>query len=619
MVEFRRREFVHLVTRLVFHALDDGPVRFLHALQVVALITAFSGCPPTEDDGSIEPAIRVEDDPGEVIPVRANGLLVELEVPESPAAPRIPVELGQPRFVDAADELGVEFVLDNGASPAMLMMQSTSGGASWLDFDADGWSDLFFAQGGYPFDMSVESRPPDDVLFRNMAGKRFLDVSGSSIPGDKLHGQGAVAGDFDNDGFDDVYISNAGSDLLYHNLGDGTFENVTEAAGVDNPLWSTSAAWYDLDLDGDLDLYVCNYLDYDPLNPIACLNPDGTPSICHPRKLDAVPNTYYANQGDGTFLEQSDALGLNAPNGKSLGVAIADLTGDGMPDVFVANDTVANHLFVNQGGMVFKEQALALGCALSGFGQAQANMGIGFADFDENGFPDLYVTHFTSESNTLYANFGPAGFEDDTRKRGLHTPTLPYLAFGTVMSDFDCDGHQDVYVANGHIDDWREEGDLWKMPAQLFNYDGETWHECSADAGEHFQRLTLSRAVASADYDHDGDMDLAVVHQNDPSSLLRNDSKRGHWLQLQFIGRDSNRRGVGVRVTLVQEDRRLIQELAGGTSYCAGHQPALFFGLGELSQPCDVLVEWPSGRKQQLGNVNVDQILVIDEQNAKAL
>jgi hypothetical protein len=259
-----------------------------------------------------------------------------------------------------------------------------------------------------------------------------------------------------------------------------------------------------------------------------------------------------------------------------------------------------------------------MGCAMSGLGYYQASMGVGFGDYDENGFPDLYLTHFTADSNTLYANFGPNGFEDVTRKVGLHLPTMAYLAFGTIMSDFDFNGRQDLFVANGHIDDYRKKtGDAWYMKAQMFTYEGSQWRECGAEGGPYFSREWLGRAVASADYDHDGDLDLAVVHQNDPAALLRNDSERGHWLIVRFVGRESNRRGVGAKVTVRQNDRVLVQELAGGTSYCAGHQPALAFGLGGGAEPCEISVRWPSGKRQTLTGVDVDQTLALDERNAE--
>jgi len=523
------------------------------------------------------------------------------------------------RFTEVQEEVDLDFVYDNGYSRARLMIESTGGGGGWLDYDGDGWLDLYLPQGGNPFARDESRRTSNDELYRNVQGQRFVRVSGQAGIRDQEFGQGAAVGDFDDDGFDDVYVSNAGPDRLYRNQGDGTFQDVTAAAGIDNPLWASSAAWADLDGDADLDLYVCNYVDYDPANPISCLSKEGTPGICHPEDVAAVPNKCYFNQGDGTFQNLADERGLNAPLGKSLGVVVADFNGDFLPDVYVANDTTANHLFVGKGRGYFDEQAVVMGCAMSGMGHYQASMGIAFGDFDENGFPDLYCTHFTMDSNTLYANFGPAGFEDVTRKTDLHLPTMAYLAFGTVMVDFDFNGRQDLFVANGHIDDWREKtGDAWYMKPQLFTFDGTRWHDCGSRAGGYFEREWLGRAVALADYDDDGDPDVLVVHQNDVAGLLRNDSDRGHFLKLRFRGRDSNRRGVGVHVTVEQGGRRLVQQLAGGTSYCASHEPALFFGWGEASAPCRVTVVWPSGKRQDIRDVAVDQELTLDELQAEA-
>jgi hypothetical protein len=518
------------------------------------------------------------------------------------------------------EEVGLQFIFDNGSSRAKLMVESTSGGAGWLDYDCDGWWDLYLPQGGNPFVDDQSRRSSNDELFRSIAGRRFVRATGAAGLHDAEFGHGVTVGDFDDDGYDDVFVTNVGAnDKLYWNCGDGTFHDATQSAGIDNSLWSSSAAFADLDLDGDLDLYVCTYVDYDPWHPVACLSDDGMPGICHPEKLDGVPDVCYLNGGDGTFHNVTAERGLVAPRSKSLGVVVADFDGDALPDIFVANDTAANHLFVNVGEGHFVERAVALGCAMSGLGQYQANMGVGFGDFDENGFPDLYCTVFTDDSNTLFANYGPSGFQDMTRATGLHQPTMPYLGFGTMMADFDCNGRQDLFIANGHIDDWRERtGDLWYMPAQLFTFDGAVWHECRATAGPYFEHDWLGRAVASADYDNDGDVDLAVVHQNDAIGLLRNDSDKGHWLNFRFLGCDSNRRGVGAGVTVVQGGRRLVQQLPGGTSYCASHQPALFFGLGVSSDNCQVSVRWPCGKRQELTEVAVDQTLILRETVAEA-
>lgn len=525
------------------------------------------------------------------------------------------------RLVDVHEEAGLEFVFDNGRSPQRLMVESTAGGAAWIDYDVDGWPDLYLPQGGNPFATDQTRRPSSDELFRNVGGRTFAAVSEHAGVRDQEFGHGAAAADFDNDGFDDLYVTNVGPDILYRNCGDGTFENVTRAAGIDSPLWGSSAAWADIDLDGNLDLYVCNYADYDPRNPISCLSANGEPGICHPNEVDGAPNKCFVSLGDGAFREVAGEWGLEGPvsESKSLGVVVADLNGDRLPDVFVANDTAANHLFVNVGNSRFEERAHELGCAMSGLGHYQASMGVGFGDYDENGFPDLYLTHFTEDSNTLYANHGPAGFEDVTRRVGLHMPTMPLLAFGTVMLDLDSNGRQDLFVANGHIDDWRERtGALWYMPAQLFSYDGSQWHDCGPAAGAYFEKHWLGRAVAVADYDRDGDADLAVVHQNDPMGLLRNESERGHWLNLRFIGRESNRRGIGVQVSVTQAGRRFVQQLPGGTSYCASHEPILFFGFGDSSVPCDLEVLWPSGRRQIRTGIAVDRFVILDEADAEA-
>lgn len=521
---------------------------------------------------------------------------------------------GGVRFSDVHGQIGLEFVCDNGASRKKLMVESTAGGAGWLDYDSDGWPDLYLPQGGNPFAEDQMRRPSNDQLFRNVFGRAFVRVTEQAGISDAEFGHGVAVGDFDNDGFDDVYVTNVGPDILYHNNGDGTFTNVTKAAGIDSRLWGSSAAWGDLDSDGDLDLYVCNYVDYDPRHPIACLSDDGKPGICHPLKMDPVPNRCFLNLGDGTFRESAEEQGLTGPGSKALGLVIADFNGDTRPDVYVANDTAGNHLFLNQGGGRFQERALLLGCAYSGLGQYQASMGVAFGDYDNNGFPDLYLTHFTKDSNTLYANYGPQGFEDTTRSTGLHLPTLKYLGFGTVMADFDFNGRQELFVANGHIDDWRKQnGDLWYMPAQLFTFDGRAWQEVDSAAGPYFDHPWLGRAVASADFDNDNDLDLLVIHQNDPAALLRNDSQKGHWLKMQFVGIRSNRRGIGVEVTVVQGSQRFAQQLPGGTSYCASHQPVLFFGLGDSAHSCNVQVLWPSGQQQTMTDVAVDQSLVLYE------
>lgn len=520
-------------------------------------------------------------------------------------------------FVERQQEAGLSFVFDNGAAAnRKLMPEATSGGAGWIDYDADGLPDVYFAQGGASWETNW-SQQPVDQLFRNLGEGKFSRVTEWARIPDAAYGHGVAVGDYNEDGFDDIYICNVGRDALLLNLGDGTFEDVTEAAGISNLLWGASAAWGDLDGDGDLDLYVANYVDYNPLDPILCTDSRGNPGTCHPKDVGPVPNRCFINQGDGTFREEADSRGLNGPGSKSLGVVIADFNGDGQPDVYVANDTTANHLFVNQGQGQFQESAVALGCAASGLGHYQASMGVAAGDYDRNGWLDLYITHFTSDSNTLYRNLGGTGFTDATRDGKLHFPTLPLLGFGTIMADLNADGWQDLFVANGHIDNWEQvTGDDWYMRPQLFRFNGRSWDECGPDAGPYFSRKFLGRGVATADYDQDGDLDLLVVHQNDSASLLENVSETGNWLQVRLIGWQSNRRGVGARVTVTQGDLILTQQLMGGTSYASAHEPILCFGLADRAEPCTIEVLWPSGLQQHLADVSVNQRYFLQEREA---
>lgn len=517
------------------------------------------------------------------------------------------------RFEDVAGRLGIQHRYDNGATGQSLMIEATGGGAGWFDFDLDGRLDLYLTQGGNPTKPGSPEQPPDR-LFRQLDDGTFRDVAGLARTAERGYTQGVSMADFDQDGFPDIYVTNVGPNVLYRNNGDGTFENVTDAAGVAERLWSSSAAWGDLDLDGDLDLYVCNYVNFDPINPRICRNTKGVPSMCHPQLMEAVPDHCFINLGDGTFHEEARQRGLFGDGNKALGVAIADLNNDGLPDVFVANDTTPNFLFVNQGGGQFVEAAMLLGCAVSGDGLPQANMGVGVGDYDRNGFLDIYVTHFVNEWNTLYQNLGTRGFHDVSGMTGLVRPPLTKLGFGTVMHDFDRDGLQDLFVTNGHIDDHRSEGGEWAMTAQTLSFDGRRWHDVSATAGDYFRHKVIGRGVASGDFDDDGRLDLAVVHQDANVAVLKNVSQGGHWLKVRLFGRTSNRSAIGTRVVVRVGDDSWMQELAGGTSYCSSHEPALLFGLGDVLAPVRVSIRWPNGHEQELNDISVDRVLRVVEE-----
>lgn len=534
----------------------------------------------------------------------------DLELPT--AVPSVPSNI---RLVDRHQELGISFIYENGADERSLMVQSTGGGGGWIDFDGDSWPDLLLVQGGNP--TTNPAHATGDRMFRNLQGTKFQDVTDSVLPPDRGFGQGMTVGDFNEDGFDDIFITNVTSTVLLLNGGDGTFTDITEESGTSDERWGTTATWADLDLDGDLDLFVCNYCRYDARNPVVCRKPDGTPGICHPEALDPDFSECYENLGDGRFASAAKKWGLAEKPGKALGVVAADFNLDRLPDLFVANDTMPNYMYLGQPDGRFSEQAVELGCAYNVLGQYQANMGVACNDYDGNGYLDLYITTFTDDSNTLFANLGPGGFRDVTRQEGLHSTTIETLGFGTVMTDLDADSAMDLFIANGHIDDWRYKNQLWKMKAEMFSYAEGMWTKLTASSvGPYLAEEYLGRAVSMADFDQDGDTDLLVVHQNEPAALLVNESVTGHWLRVECSGRISNRRGFGAKVTVQQGDRKWTQQLISGSSYLTSHEPVLFFGLGASNEPCDVSVEWPNSNTPAITrNVSVDQRIRMTEKS----
>ena len=517
-----------------------------------------------------------------------------------------------PTFTGIAKPSGLDQTYLTGASGKLLMVEPTGGGVACFDFDRDQLVDLYFNQGGDPAPGPGQLQPLDQ-LYRNIDNERFINVTEACGIVETGYSQGVAVGDFDNDGFDDLLITNVGPDRLYHNQGDGTFVDVTEATIGFDSLWGSSAAWADLDLDGDLDLYVCNYVDFDPQHPAECFDAKGRRSMCQPNQVEPVPDECFLNQGDGTFHPVAKERGLFGPGNKALGVAIADFDNDGWPDIYVANDATPNFLFINHHDGMFHDAAPLLGCSVAIDGRAQASMGIAVGDYDRNGWLDLYLTHFEGEWNTLYQNLGPEGFQDITGRVGLVEPTLSLVAFGTVMADFNLDGREELLVANGHLDDPGHLAVDLEMPPQCFSFDGRRWQDCSAEAGPYFSERYVGRGMATLDLDNDGDLDVAIVHQNQPAAVLRNDSVRGHWLKIRLEGRQSNRNAIGARVTVRQGTNQLQQELIGGGSYCSACERALVFGLGDSAEPCLLDIRWPGGKTQTMADVSVDRALVLLE------
>lgn len=579
------------------------------SLGTISLLVCGLGCNAAADiprsDRGESPAPTQSPSAGRV--GLGTGLAVSKTKTASAAATRaeeLPASV--PRFADVHEQVGIHFTYQNGTTGKALMVEATGGGAGWLDYDRDGNWDLFAVQAGNPTWTTPEENPGDE-LFRQDTRGQFQPVARLAGFHEHQYGQGIAIADYDEDGFADVYITNVGDNTLLKNQGDGTFVEVTGQAGVNDPRWSSSAGWGDLNRDGLLDLFVCNYLVYDPYHPYPCKDAEGKPATCHPEELNPVPNVCFQSRGDGTFEEVSSQWGLVGDGSKSLGVVIADLNADTVPDIYVANDTTANFLYLGTGNG-FEERGITMGCALSGDGMFQASMGIACGDFDGNLHPDLYVTHFSTDFNTLYRNLDGQGFQDASQQTGLVQPTWNYLGFGTVMADFDRDGMQDLFIANGHISDERKKGNEFHMRPQIFSFAGRKWREQTDAAGPYFQEKYLGRAVASCDFDQDGDLDLAVVHQNQPLALLRNETDSGHWLKVRFLGTHSNREGWLTTVTLRQNEKVFKQQLAGGTSYCAAHEPMLLFAL-PTSDPVQLEIEWPSGKRQRREEVAVNGVV----------
>ncbi len=490
------------------------------------------------------------------------------------------------------------------------------GGAGLLDFDGDGWIDLYVVQGG-PFP-PAESTPNDgDRLFRNCRDGTFEDVtvkSGiASFPGG--YGHGVTVADYDNDGRPDLFVTRWRSYALYRNQGDGRFEDVTRKTGLDGDRdWPTSAALADLDGDGDLDLYVCHYLVYDPANPRRCVHPE-SPSKheCNPLDFPARPDHVFRNDA-GRFVDVTVTAGFTDPNGRGLGVVAADLDDDNRIDLYVANDMTANYLFRNQGGFHFEENGHLAGAAASADGGYKAGMGIAYGDLDGDGLLDLAVTNYFGESTTFYRNMGGGYFADHTSLIGMAAPTRRLLGFGIAFLDADNDGRLDVLSANGHVLDSRPRFP-WTMPLQLLQGTAPSGVvDVSDRAGEPFSPLHLGRGLAAGDLDNDGSIDAIVVAQNEPLIYLHNQTEpRGHFVTFTLEGTKSNRDGVGARVTIVAGGQRQVRERFGGGSYQSAGDPRLHFGLGSAMAIESVEVRWPSGQLDRCGGLAADRHYLLRE------
>jgi tetratricopeptide (TPR) repeat protein len=540
-------------------------------------------------------------------------------------------------FQDDAEAVGLRFAFENGRSPSRQLPETMSGGVGLLDYDGDGWLDVYAVQGGpFPQPGDGEFRQGDergrsshaefgDRLFRNKRDGTFEDVTVraglAAFAGG--YGHGVAVGDVDNDGDPDLFITRFGKYALYLNRGDATFEDATARWGLGGYRdWPTSAAFADLDGDGDLDLYVCHYVAWDPRHPRLCGNASGGPiSYCVPHLLDPVPDHVFRNDGS-RFHEVTASAGFTDPDGRGLGVLAGDLDGDGRVDVFVANDGTANFLFRNLGGFRFEETGLSAGVAANAEGGYQAGMGIACGDLDRDGRFDLVVTNFYGESTTFFRNLGDGLFGDHTTEIGLREPTRYMLGFGTAFLDVDNDGYLDLATTNGHVNDVRPIFP-YAMPAQLLVGRGDgRLIDVSDRAGTVWQVPRIGRGLAAGDIDNDGRVDLVMLAQDGPLALFHNRSatnrSAGHFVTILLEGSTSNRDAVGAKVIVQAGGRRQVAQRLGGGSYQSASEPRLHFGLGDAATIELLEVQWPSGRVDHRRDLGADTGYHLREGDSRA-
>jgi hypothetical protein len=527
------------------------------------------------------------------------------------------------RFVDVTAEAGISFRHVSGASGKKYLPETMGAGVAVIDYDGDGRPDLYFPNGtrwpGSPAAGRGESAPLP-ALYHNEGNGRFADRAKEAGLAEAFYGMGATAGDIDNDGDQDLYVTALGPNRLYRNDG-GRFTEVGAQAGVADTGFGSSAAFLDHDQDGDLDLFVCNYVEWTIANDLFCTLDGQTKSYCTPESYRGQTNRLFRNDGGGRFTDVSKEAGVLNPAGKSLGVTTLDFDGDGWVDLAVANDTQPNYLYRNNQNGTFTDMGREAGIAFSESGVARGAMGIDSADYDLSGRDSLVIGNFSNEMVGLYHNEGSGLFIDDAARAGVGLPSLLTLAFGCFFFDYDLDGHQDIFVANGHVEDdiSRVQQDVtYAQKPHLFRNKGDGSFEAAAAAGappdDPLQKPVVARGAASLDYDADGDLDIVMTLNNGPACLLRNDRGGDNaWLRVKLEGTRSNRDGVGARLRVTAGGRTQAALIKTGTSYASQSEMIATFGLGAADRAEKLEVVWPGGATQVLENVPARGTVVVRE------
>jgi hypothetical protein len=540
------------------------------------------------------------------------------------------VERGGARFREAAGESGLRFQHFTGATGQYYLPEIMGSGVALLDYDGDGDVDVFLVQGTIlepgktagdaRFPPPASSRP-GNRLFRNMlkeTGKlQFQDVTEQAGLSHVGYGMGVAVGDYNNDGYPDLYVTNFGGNILYRNNGNGTFTDVTREAGVESGGWSASAAFVDYDKDGYLDLYVTRYLDFTIKGNKECFSPAGERDYCAPAAYKPVLHQLFRNLGNGKFQDVTQSAGISAAGGPGLGVVCADFNGDGWPDIYVANDGAPNLLWLNNGNGTFRESALLSGAAYSADGVARAGMGVTAGDFDGSGNESILVTNLSREGATLYRNNGRGEFTDTTMEVRLYQPTYPYTGFGVQWFDYDNDGRPDLFIANGAVtmmELLRGTPYPFNQKNLLLHNESTRFHDASSAAGPPFQLSEVGRGAAFGDIDNDGGIDIVISNNNGPARLLLNQTApRGHWLEVRLQGVKCNRDGIGARVSvLIKGQKPLWGRAHTDGSYLSASDVRVHFGLGQNTE-AQVLVEWPDDVREVWSGIRADSIVTLRE------
>ena len=519
-------------------------------------------------------------------------------------------------FSDVTAAAGIRFRHNSGAFGRKYLPETMGAGVAFIDADGDGFPDLFFVNStSWPGHKGPSSR---HALYRNNHDGTFADVTAPSGLGVEMYGLGVAAGDYDNDGRTDLFVTGLNGNRLFHNAGGGRFVDVTARAGVASPGFSTSAAWLDYDRDGRLDLFVANYVDWSIASDLVCTLDGKTKSYCTPESYKGRSPVLFHNRGDGTFEDVTRAAGLYDPSSKALGVALIDYDGDGWIDLVVANDTQPNRLYRNRRNGTFADVGTTAGIAFNEAGVARAGMGVDAADYDGSGRAGIVIGNFANEMMALYAAGANGLFVDEAPRSAIGRSSLLTLTFGCFFFDYDLDGRLDVFAANGHVADDIERVQkrvTYAQPPHLFHNQGRgRFEEVTAAAGAAFAQPMVARGAAYADIDLDGDLDLAVTTNNGPAKLFRNDVAGNHALRVSLAGRESNRDAIGARVAVTLPDGtsqwRMVKS---GSSYLSQSELPLTFGLGSATGVRAIEVTWPNGRAEKLPGVDGDQRIRIEE------